>query len=436
MNRVRRNLPLLALALSGLPACGSAVDADPSELGAPIEAQPEIDHPVHICDSVTCFFVTNTLDGGAGSLRQAIDRANAQGGIARIMFDIPGNGPHVIQPRDPLPALTFVTHVDGYSQPGARRATETSPPVLKIVVNGALLDGAWGFMLANIGNVVSGLVINGFSGGASIMVFGDDNVVKGNFIGVDSTGSSEVPNSGSGIQVFGSDNTIGGTDVEDRNVISGNGAHGVLLEGDGNFVHNNAIGTSFDGTMNLGNGDAGIAVYADGNEIGGTGAGENNLIAFNEGDGVMLSSGAGNAISRNSFFENGDLGIDLDADGPTQNDGATDPDKGPNGLQNFPLLQSATRDSDDKVTLDWLLRSTPDIQFRVEFFKSPACDASGHGEGSTFLGSRAIGTNATGVATNVWGLPGRVSAGEYLTAIAVSLSDGNTSEFSPCLQVL
>ena len=47
-----------------------------------------------------------------------------------------------------------------------------------------------------------------------------------------------------------------------------------------------------------------------------------NTIAYNGEDGVTVTARHGNAIVRNSIHDNGDLGIDLDANGPTANDGA------------------------------------------------------------------------------------------------------------------
>ena len=65
------------------------------------------------------FFVTNTDDSGAGSLRQAILDANADAVADRIEFNIPGTGPHSIRPTTPLPAVAQPVVIDGYTQPGA-----------------------------------------------------------------------------------------------------------------------------------------------------------------------------------------------------------------------------------------------------------------------------------------------------------------------------
>jgi hypothetical protein len=65
------------------------------------------------------FTVTNTNDSGAGSLRQAILDANANGGPDTIEFNIPGSGVHTISPATVLPPITDIAVLDGYTQPGA-----------------------------------------------------------------------------------------------------------------------------------------------------------------------------------------------------------------------------------------------------------------------------------------------------------------------------
>ena len=64
------------------------------------------------------FWVTNTLDSGPGSLRQAILGANAHPGRDAINFAIPGAGVHTIAPRSALPAITDPVVINGTTQPG------------------------------------------------------------------------------------------------------------------------------------------------------------------------------------------------------------------------------------------------------------------------------------------------------------------------------
>jgi hypothetical protein len=71
--------------------------------------------PAHADD----FTVTNALEAGAGSLRQAIEDANNNKGADTIKFNIPVQAVHTISPLSELPAITGPVTIDGYSQPGA-----------------------------------------------------------------------------------------------------------------------------------------------------------------------------------------------------------------------------------------------------------------------------------------------------------------------------
>src|SRR5262249_24795914 len=62
--------------------------------------------------------VPTPADGGPGSLRQAITRANAGAAPAVITFAIPGPGPFRINLRSPLPEVTAPLAIDATTQPG------------------------------------------------------------------------------------------------------------------------------------------------------------------------------------------------------------------------------------------------------------------------------------------------------------------------------
>ncbi len=103
----------------------------------------------------------------------------------------------------------------------------------------------------------------------------------------------------------------------------------------------NLIGTTSAGTAAAANGGNGLRVNNSGNvQIGGTTGDTRNIIAFNTGRGITVE-GTSSAVNihRNSLHSNGDLGLDLAANGVTLND-PSDVDTGPNALQNFPLLTS------------------------------------------------------------------------------------------------
>ena len=240
------------------------------------------------------FEVTNANDDGDGSLRQAIRNANAVGGET-IKFAIPGPGPYIIDvgatTHIPLPDLSVpnVT-IDGTTQPGFQ-----SKPIIVLYGKDAGPD-ANGLTINGGNTTVKGLVIDGFGGNGIAMNTYGYNVIQGNFIGTDATGTSIIlRNQGFGVLISNSPNdTIGGTTAESRNVISGNGASGISIGFSGSRgiqVFGNFIGTDASGTAALGNASNGIEVIQGANAvIGGATPGAGNLISGNQGNGVDISA--------------------------------------------------------------------------------------------------------------------------------------------------
>ena len=215
-------------------------------------------------------------------------------------------------------------------------------------------------------------------------------------------------------------------------MISGNKSDGLFIdsESDSNRVLGNRIGTTANGTAALGNGEAGVLLQGTSNTVGdGTAAGS-NTIAFNAEDGVQVQTGIGNAI-----FSNAGLGIDLhggfeDAQGNTANDPG-DIDTGANGLQNKPVVSSATTSS-TKTTIAVKLASAPDTSYTIEFYSNP----SGN-EGRKFVGRKIVTTDPRGNAAFTFSPAARIPVGQAVTATSkaklvtlVSTSDEDTSEFS------
>ncbi len=253
------------------------------------------------------------------------------------------------------------------------------------------------------GNVISG---NGWSGVSLQQGNADDNLIQGNRIGTDVTGTAAIGNSNYGVDMFnglGPDNNlIGGSTVAARNIISGNAWECVQIKGSnttGNQVAGNFIGTDLTGTLPIPCGLGGIVIEqgARSNTIGGVGVGEGNIIAFNSGDGVKLEDDATdfNAIQGNGIFSNSGLGIDLNEDGFTAND-LGDGDNGANSRQNFPILTSANTNGVGALYVGGIINSTPSQTFRIEFFANAAVDPSGHGEGEMYLGFTDVTTDALG----------------------------------------
>jgi hypothetical protein len=120
--------------------------------------------------------------------------------------------------------------------------------------------------------------------------------VQGDFVGTDSTGTHAIPNHGEGVRLNDASNTlIGGADTAARNVISGNDRNGVFVMGPGtaNRIQGNYAGTDVTGLHALPNGFHGVGISgATGVTVGGTAAGEGNLLSGNSGTGIGFFEGA------------------------------------------------------------------------------------------------------------------------------------------------
>ncbi len=145
---------------------------------------------------------------------------------------------------------------------------------------------------ANAGNVISGNGGVEILDGIGIDISGAGNQVQGNLIGTDVTGAAALPNGYHGVSVRGSANLIGGIAAGAGNVISGNGGAGLLISGAGNQVQGNLIGTNAAGTAGLPNG-GGVQVESASNCVVGPG----NVISGNQANGVAITSFNGSTTS-------------------------------------------------------------------------------------------------------------------------------------------
>jgi len=270
--------------------------------------------------------VSNTSPSGPGSLQQAILDANATTGLDTIVFQIPGTGVHTIAPASALPSITDPVVIDGTTQPGF-----AGTPLIEI--NGVSAgSGSDGFRLPAGNSIIRGLAINRFGGaGIHLQAPGGTNLVQGNFIGTDPTGTLNLGNGQfplplGGILVDGSSgNWIGGPYPTNGNIISANQGSGIyLLNCSGNTIQGNLVGTALAGTAALGNSTNGITLYgATSNLIGGTLTSERNLISGNGWSGVYLygTLTTGNRLEGNYIGTqtNGSLALPNAADGVTLN---------------------------------------------------------------------------------------------------------------------
>ncbi len=454
------------------------------------------------------YVVINTNDSGPGSLRQALTDAALATGAKTIAFNITSSnssGAYTISLSSALPGLTDNTTVDGYTQPGASRNTLTNGnnAVIKIRLMGTAAAGE-GLTIGNPGCAIYGLAIVNFPGnGIRLSSFGNA-VIQGNFIGLDPDGLTARGNSGLGIRstVFGA--TIGGPAPWQRNVISANlgggislqnspgnivqgnyigsdasgtrarGNSGIALEltnpnstgnligganiGEGNliaaatgngsnnhgiYIYNasnnriqgNFIGTDFTGTNALGNLGCGIHMTnaPSDNLIGGTDVGAGNTIAYNSRAGVWIGAGTNNGVYGNSVFANGGLGIDLGFAGVQAND-ISDADSGPNNLQNFPVLNTATNEG-GFLRITGSLTSSANQNYRLEFFTSPTSGSFTNAQGKSFIGATNISLSNTSFADFTVSFPCGVNSDSVVTATASDPAN-NTSEFSSGLAVI
>jgi len=249
---------------------------------------------------------TDDLDDGTCnathcSLREAITQANSNLSALFeytdiIAFDIPGDGPHVIQQTSELPAITEPVVIDGTTEPDFKRY-----PIVEI--DGTNAGGVSGLTLASNDNTIRGLAITNFSG-----------------------------------------------------------------------------------------------------------------------DGIVVSAGGGNTITRNSIRNNGGLPVDLGNDGQDSND-AGDSDTGVNGGQNFPVLTSADV-SLAGTTIEGTLNAVPSQTYHIELFASV-----GTSDADVLFHAFDVTTDANGDAPLSVSLLNKYPAGESITATATD-SNGNTSEVS------
>ena len=172
----------------------------------------------------------------------------------------------------------------------------------------ALGNGGNGVYLnAATHNTIGGSNVLSGNGGYGVDLAGNDtgNVVLGNYVGTDSSGTVAVANHSGGVLIANAvNNTVGGTTAAARNIISGNIGVGLFFDGSaatGNVALGNYIGTDVSGTAKLGNTLDGVNFTAGpvNNTVGGTAPGSGNVVSGNSREGIEVASGSGNAILGN-----------------------------------------------------------------------------------------------------------------------------------------
>ncbi len=490
----------------------------------------------------------DNTNAAAGTLRRALVDANANGGFDAIVFDIPGGGVKTITVKNYFPDISDnagvmidgtqsddIIEIDG-SQVNNHHgfAIVSDNNVIKGLTINGVQGGGTGIGVLNgasnnviIGNKIgtnvagtaakpnhsgvylahntSGNRVGGTDGvtpggactGECNLLSGNrfhglvidhssNNLVQGNFIGVNVNGTGALLNSDDGILIAeSSHNTIGGSSPQARNVVAANaypnieigengshhntvqgnyiginsagtaviasgdtgvlvanGAHDNLIDsnvigGNSNFgiltfkgahkttITNNRVGIAATTDANLGNLKKGIELQGNNNYVG------NNRVGNNGSDGVRVKSGINNAIRRNEIFNNGTFGIRIGADQFKDNDPG-DADTGPNNYQNFPEITAANYNGGN-VTVQGKLNARPNVRHDIDLFYNAACDVvSGKnmGEGKVYLGSVTVTTNGSGNANFSIQFGGVSSSG--VIASTATDSNNNTSQFSYC----
>lgn len=379
---------------------------------------------------------------------------------------ISGNGGGGVQPDN----------TDGTTVQGNLIGTDYTGTV--DLANGA--DGV-SFSQTNTNGVVGGTsiaarnIISANTGyGVTINQGGSGIVVQGNYIGTDITGTQPLGNGTAGVRILGaSNNIVGGTSSSARNIISANNEQGILILGTGpfggadasnNVVQGNYVGTDVNGQVQsgLGNVIMGVAFVAAPSEnlVGGITTGSGNLIAgngsgiFNAGfvgaDEDLNNAFLGNSIHSNSGGPVTTLGIDLantldgssfTNTGVTAND-AGDTDISTNHYMNFPVISSISS-SNGTATITYSLdindTETGATGYRIEFFANDSADASGHGQGQTYIGADTVSGDVTNRQVTIT-LPSGISGSKYISAVTTMTTNstnsgfGHSSEFAANVQ--
>lgn len=170
------------------------------------------------------------------------------------------------------------------------------------------------------GNIGRGIVIGSATVGAAVV--NGSAMIRNNFIGTDNSGNADLGNTQEGILISGASGSQiggGGANSNDRNVIIGNGSHGISIIADksptgatvpasNNVVQGNYIGYTLGSNTTTPNDGSGIMIQGSNNTIGGTTTttpnicdGTCNVISGNRANGVTIATSlaTGNVVQGN-----------------------------------------------------------------------------------------------------------------------------------------
>lgn len=253
---------------------------------------------------VVCLCVVVRLSAATFTVINTLDSGG--GSLRQALVDANNaSGPHTIRfqvPGSGVHTITPLAALPPLLEPilidGTTQPGYTGRPLIEL--NGASAANSAGLRLLAGNCTVCGLVINRF-GASGLQIEGSgDNTVRNCFLGTDSSGTLARPNAFEGLWIYNSfRNTIGGTNAGEANLISGNSDSGVYIQnGGGNWLAGNLIGVTLGGSTALSNRNNGIVLYSSSeNIIGGSLPAARNVISGNGASGIYLL-GTGASLNR------------------------------------------------------------------------------------------------------------------------------------------
>jgi len=277
------------------------------------------------------------------------------------------------------------------------------------------------------------------SSGKGICVNGNNNTLAKVFVGRKRVAGTNDGNN-VGVEINGNNNSMF------QSVVVASVSHGVVLTGDSNKLSQNYIGSTQENEATAsasnayGNGGDGIRIDGAKNKIGGSPT-LKNYIAHNHGIGISLIGGAANHfndLGYNSIYDNGGLGIDILADGPT-GPGAGSCSAGPNDCLDFPSMVR----SEPYGTNNYVIQARGPEGSEIQIYSVKASDGDTHGEGKVFLGKLNLPSGSPGTTKSFSYLISgtNLAAGTKISLLASRPQlDGtdtviNTSEFSGVIEL-
>lgn len=463
--------------LGGFSVSSESIAGERAILGADVDGDGDADvvtsHPAAVFQNQYApgrVQVVSTNDSGPGSLRAAIEYANATSGFNTIEFDIPGqpDDVHTIQLLTALPVISDAATLDATTQGDATCGSPGfNDRLLRVVLDGSLMSvpSDVGLHLNDGNSTVQGFVIQNMPQHA-INVTSNGNTIRCNYIGTDADGLTAAGNgrlaTGAGVFLQAPSNTV------TANVVAANTYDEIRTESGGfNQITDNYVGVSrnldllpsLSTTINPGNRERiGITTGSNdgvsGNVIGGffqgiafgssniirenrvgigpsgqsipntyglfsfgssTAVGRDNVIS-NNGTGVYIQSiHSSNSIQGNSFFGNGAKAIDLAS--------------GANGGIVAPTLEGARIDDNGILSVAFSAPASGTVTFSK-------ADSEASGEGQTELPS-SFSYTAPGTMSIVLGNAASFSLtrGDFLV-MTITDASNNTSEFSAPLEIV